>query len=703
MVQKLFFLLFLWLTTYSNTQAQLPTGSNLLGVHLDWHPLGEMIAASENSSVHIYDSDGVQIIRSLPNFSNFVTDIAWNPDGTKLAVANGYEIQIWQEPWNVNALQPELIIQSPMVSNDLGIVSVDWHPSAEKILGVNTPNAYIWDTTTGQLIETITSQQNAILSASWNNNGELLGRGDIVGGVVIDNLATDSREFSEFFDRSGVYALSWSPAGDKVAAGSGSGILHIFGFSPFFTGNGYIETEAGKIISLAWNPSDEYLIASGSTDGSVTVWNLQTQQAVVDLQVGSAVPSVDWSSDGSKLAYGFEGGFDIVDLVGVSTLTPSTETTATPTVTLRSIFNSPSCAASCYIGIIPGQTSRSEFETILDQHDIAYLKDPAGQTGRLIFYSFAPSEDETLIYNEPNGIVVDVTHVVEEVTIQLTGVTVSDVLSAYGAPSAITNRGGNLLVYPEYGLVFLVSPDETNVHIVFIIPAGFDSRRLSLYLDSGTCSGSAAICGIPTATPTVTTTLTPTPATPTLLELLSAPSCSIACFLGIEPGVTTKSEMEAILNERGIAYEFYPIGRGGHITSYNLSINNLSPFMPNSTGNSTPAGVMLGDDIVEQVDISLINVTVSDVLAAYGAPEVVGKTGAFVLVYPSRGLVFFISRTDPTVVDLVYIRTQVSTQGVFGEVAPCVDQPIICNIQTATAVPSASITPTATVTPTSSG
>lgn len=642
------FLLFLWLTTYSNTQAQLPTGSNLLGVRLDWHPLGEMIAASENSSVQLYDSDGVQIIRSLPSFPNLVTDVAWNPDGTKLAVANGYEIQIWQEPWNVNALQPELIIQSPTVSNDLGIVSVDWHPSAEKILGVNTPNAYIWDTTTGQIIETITPQQNAILSARWNNNGEQLGRGDIVGGVVIENLATDTREFSAFFDRSGVYALSWSPAGDKVAAGSESGILHIFGFSPFFTGNGYIETEAGKIISLAWNPSDEYLIASGSTDGSVTVWNLQTQQAVVDLQVGSAVPSVDWSSDGSKLAYGFEGGFDIVDLVGVSTLTPSTETTATPTVTLRSIFNSPSCATSCYIGIIPGQTSRSEFETILDQHDIAYLKDPAGQSGRLIFYSFAPSEGEKLIYNEPNGIVVDVTRVVEEVTIQLTGVTVSDVLSAYGAPSAITNRGGNLLVYPEYGLVFLVSPDETNVHIVFIIPAGFDSRRLSLYLDSGTCSGSAAICGIPTATPTVTTTLTPTPAAPTLLALLSPADCIRTCFIGIQPGITTLDEFKTILADRGITYLLNSLDGTEPNANFEWRIPLAGLGFTSGAYNSTFVNTAFSKGIVRQMVIGL-DIPIQTIITAYGQPpEYVSRSNTYYLVYPQHKIIFQAISTDST-------------------------------------------------------
>ena len=298
----------LLLLTNFITYAQLPIGSNLPGVRFDWHPEGTMMAIAENSTVRILDQTTNQVIRVLPPFTNFVTDVKWNPDGTKLAIANGHEVQIWQAPWNSNNTQAELVLQLPQSGTDYGIVSIDWHPSQAKILGVNTPKVYVWDTTTGQIIQTITSHQSAILSAIWSTDGQKIIRGDVVGGVVAENLSDGSAEYSEFFDREGVYSLAWSPSEDRVIAGNGSGIIQTFVFSPFFSGSGYIETHTKRIMTLSWNPMHSNLIASGSIDGEVMIWDINTQEAVAEAQVTGVVPFVAWSPDGSKLAYGDTGG-----------------------------------------------------------------------------------------------------------------------------------------------------------------------------------------------------------------------------------------------------------------------------------------------------------------------------------------------------------------------------------------------------------
>lgn len=183
-----------------------------------------------------------------------------------------------------------------------------------------------------------------------------------------------------------------------------------------------------------------------------------------------------------------------------------------------------------------------------------------------------------------------------------------------------------------------------------------------------------------------------------LPSILSGVGCEISCFLGIEPGVTTRSELENILSQLDIDYEFQTIGKRGLISSYILDLNAISPYILNGTAS---AGILLAGDTVEQIDISLINVSVSNVVAWFGAPMVVGHTGRNILVYPTKGLVFFVSDVEADLVDLVYLRTQLSVEESFADAAACIDQPTVCGVQTATLTPSSTSTVTATATLTS--
>jgi len=677
------------LITVSSSKAML-LQNDINGIRtLDWSPDGKLLAVGrDDGTVEVVNTATNQIIESFETSSGIVNDVAWHPtDPNKLAIASGYGIVRI-----INITTPEGWIFPD--SGEL-VDSISWSPDGTKLAGAVrcTPPDFplhvvlIWDAATGSVLSELTGHTDALSTIAWSPDGNRIISGSADTTAIIWDTATDTPLITLEPFEGLITAVTWSPDSSQVATASLDG--DEFAQSEIqiwdsLSGELLAAYTNEYVLDINWSPvGNQLAIADGNT---MQILDIATGRIVETVQQLGRVNSLAWSPDGNKLAY---GGVDdgILEVISIPT------SPTTPTVTLRSIFNPPSCAASCYIGIIPGQTSRSEFETILDQHDIAYLKDPAGQTDRLIFYSFAPSEDETLIYNEPNGIVVDVTHVVEEVTIQLTGVTVSDVLSAYGAPSAITNRGGNLLVYPEYGLVFLVSPDETHVYIVFIIPAGFDSRRLSLYLDSGTCSGSAAICGIPTATPTVTTTLTPTPATPTLLELLSAPSCSIACFLGIEPGMTTQVDLESILSGLNIQYDVSPIGLEGNTFDYSFNPHNNWPYVGN---NQRSIGILVGDGIVFQMIVPLADVPIDTILDQYGPPDgIVGPSENRLLLYASYGLAFFVSRTDSTVVTSAWFSTQDGIVYAFvdnpnyPDVQPCTQPANLCAIETSTPSPSA--------------
>jgi len=109
-----------------------------------------------------------------------------------------------------------------------------------------------------------------------------------------------------------VYAVSWSPDGKLIASGSSDESIQVW------------EATSGKIVlnyhghshwigkglvqSVTWSPDGKY-IASGSWDKSVRVWNASTGNTISTYRsYYEIVESVAWSPDGKYIASGNRNG-----------------------------------------------------------------------------------------------------------------------------------------------------------------------------------------------------------------------------------------------------------------------------------------------------------------------------------------------------------------------------------------------------------
>jgi len=57
-----------------------------------------------------------------------------------------------------------------------------------------------------------------------------------------------------------------------------------------------------KVIGLGWHPTASNVLASAGFDHTAKVWNVETQQAVLDFKHGSELNHIRWNRDGSQLA-----------------------------------------------------------------------------------------------------------------------------------------------------------------------------------------------------------------------------------------------------------------------------------------------------------------------------------------------------------------------------------------------------------------
>lgn len=199
-----------------------------------------------------------------------ISALAFTPDQpglqTKLAVgrANG-DIEIWDPRYNwiheytisggTNATVETLAWahQDELSSGDLEFYDEDERPEALNRLRAAPPKLFSagtngsiteWDTTTLQIKRRVESNGGAIWCMAVSPSQETIAIGCEDGAIRLFNIADDSLEYKQIFDR-----------------------------------------QRQRILSLSWAPEDDSTIVSGSADSSLRKWNAETGKTIHKMDV----------------------------------------------------------------------------------------------------------------------------------------------------------------------------------------------------------------------------------------------------------------------------------------------------------------------------------------------------------------------------------------------------------------------------------
>jgi hypothetical protein len=93
-------------------------------------------------------------------------------------------------------------------------------------------------------------------------------------------------------ERASVYALGFSPDGQRLAVGTGDGALTVFDVSgPAPVARGIITAHQGALFSLAFDPANPDLLLTGGQDRAVRLWDLRGDTPVLAGPVAQGQPS----------------------------------------------------------------------------------------------------------------------------------------------------------------------------------------------------------------------------------------------------------------------------------------------------------------------------------------------------------------------------------------------------------------------------
>jgi len=233
-----------------------------------------------------------ELSKAITSHKKPVSSVVFNQDGSLIATGStDGSVKLWETN---TGKQIKAIIKHPHP-----ITSISFNPNG-KLLAVGLESGVIalWDINYKERIRTINGHEGKIYSLRFNKDGSVLASGSEDKTVKLWDMKSGN-ELKTFRDHTGpVYSLAFSPDGKNLASCSAGGSVRIWEIS---SGNSIqtLREASGKAVhSISYSP-DSKTIASGSADGSVRLWDVITGTERISLVCSSVTRRNEIGQKGS--------------------------------------------------------------------------------------------------------------------------------------------------------------------------------------------------------------------------------------------------------------------------------------------------------------------------------------------------------------------------------------------------------------------
>ncbi|MGR3178068.1 MAG: WD40 domain-containing protein [Candidatus Anammoxibacter sp.] len=220
---------------------------------IEWSPNGDVLAsASNDKTILSWDVDRKgNMIKSFDSPYDTITNLAWAPDGSSLAMSSIYE--------SINFFNPLSGKYQAKVSGHPGwVTSMSWSPDGQSLVSSCADELIrVWSTKDYVLFKTLSAHKNMIRCVTWSQGSERIASSSSKGNIRI--WSTESWKQIKSFkrDSGSVDCLAWSPDAKKLASSSIENTICIW------------NPEEGKVISVFEGDHESISCLSFSSDGNI--------------------------------------------------------------------------------------------------------------------------------------------------------------------------------------------------------------------------------------------------------------------------------------------------------------------------------------------------------------------------------------------------------------------------------------------------
>ncbi|WP_437650641.1 pentapeptide repeat-containing protein [Sorangium sp. So ce362] len=282
---------------------ELATGTALrvLTGHSDWitsiafSPDGDTLASgSDDCTIRLWDVSTGNVLGVLKGHSRHVTTVAFSPGGELLASgAHDATVRLWQ----VATFRQLSVLQGHLD----GVTSVTFSPDGEVLAsGAHDATVRLWTLSTGDMLRLLSGHRGGVLSVAFSPDGEMLASGSLDYDIGLWQVSTGEALHMLKGHTRHVRSVAFSPDGTTLASGSGDGSVRLW--RQLRVASHVLEGHSAGVRSVAFSP-DGATLASGSKDRTVRLWQVSTGGALRVLEGQSrATMAMALSRDGATLA-----------------------------------------------------------------------------------------------------------------------------------------------------------------------------------------------------------------------------------------------------------------------------------------------------------------------------------------------------------------------------------------------------------------
>jgi serine/threonine protein kinase len=262
---------------------------------------GKILASGEdNKSIKLWNLSNQQLMGNFPGHSQSITAVIFNDNDTVLATASNDQII---NLWDVKTLAK---IHS-LTGHSHAVKSLAFHPCGQILAsGSWDKTIKIWDVNTGLALNTLTGHKLQVNAVAFSPQGQLLASASYDRTVRVWKLEDGKFHLltTLFGHTWAVLTVAFSPTHPNLlATGSGDNTIKLWDVS---TGE-LISTLSGhswSVVAVVFSADGETLI-SGSWDKTVKIWQISTKSEIASL-VGhtDSVSSVVMRDDGGLIISG---------------------------------------------------------------------------------------------------------------------------------------------------------------------------------------------------------------------------------------------------------------------------------------------------------------------------------------------------------------------------------------------------------------
>jgi WD40 repeat protein len=271
-----------------------------------FNPEGSRIAGTVGKDVRIWDADTGKLINYLSGHSDSISAATFSPDGTLFATAaDDHTVRIWNTEHGSMSRSATSLATLLGHSKSL-LTSVAFSSdSANLLVASQSGEVRIWNAATlgGCLIPNrgvnsiaVSPDGGSVVSVNFFEN--VIRLWDSVSGKKL--RAWEQNDLYHGSQAQGS-PLAFSPNGLQIASGSSKGVRLWDAKSGAALSN--LQGHTAAVIALAFAPTGAYL-ASGSQDKTVRLWELSSGRAVHSVSLPDPVDAVAFDPGGKQLLIG---------------------------------------------------------------------------------------------------------------------------------------------------------------------------------------------------------------------------------------------------------------------------------------------------------------------------------------------------------------------------------------------------------------